>query len=123
MRICAVGTRMAGIMPIFLMRAQTSFRFSFHLSRYLSHRLFGVGSGQPIAAARDPDVESGNRKILRTRPEISPPTMTIAKGRCESEPMPCDRAAGSSPRVATSMVIMMGRSLERRLPPRHLRMV
>ena len=40
--------------------------------------------------------------------------MTIANGRCESEPMACDRAAGSSPRVATSMVIMMGRSLQHR---------
>ena len=36
-------------------------------------------------------------------------TMTMAKGRCESEPMPCEVAAGSSPRVATSIVIMMGR--------------
>jgi hypothetical protein len=31
--------------------------------------------------------------------------MTIAKGRCESEPIPCDMAAGSNPRVAISMVI------------------
>ena len=37
--------------------------------------------------------------------------MTMAKGRCESDPMSCDSAAGSSPSVATSMVIMMGRSL------------
>ena len=35
--------------------------------------------------------------------------MTMAKGRCESEPMPCEVAAGSRPSVATSMVIMMGR--------------
>ena len=42
-------------------------------------------------------------------PPIRPPTMTMAKGRCESEPMPCDSAAGSRPSVATSMVIMMGR--------------
>ena len=34
--------------------------------------------------------------------------MTMANGRCESEPMPCDIAAGSSPSVATSMVIMIG---------------
>ncbi len=40
---------------------------------------------------------------------MSPPTMTMANGRCESEPMPCDVAAGSRPRVATSMVIIMGR--------------
>src|ERR1035441_8110632 len=45
-----------------------------------------------------------------TSAPIRPPTMTMAKGRCESEPMPCDKAAGSRPRVATSMVIMMGRS-------------
>ena len=36
--------------------------------------------------------------------------MTIAKGRCESEPMPRDSAAGSNPKLATSMVIMIGRS-------------
>ena len=36
--------------------------------------------------------------------------MTIAKGRCESEPMPCESAAGSRPSVATSIVIMIGRS-------------
>ena len=46
-----------------------------------------------------------------TRAAIRPPTITIANGRCESEPMACESAAGSSPSVATSMVIMMGRSL------------
>src|ERR1700722_11296442 len=34
----------------------------------------------------------------------------MANGRCESEPIPCDVAAGSSPRDATSMVISMGRN-------------
>ncbi len=48
--------------------------------------------------------------MLITKFTISPPTMTIAKGRCESEPMACDSAAGSKPSVATSMVIMIGRS-------------
>src|SRR5437868_2073366 len=43
---------------------------------------------------------------------IKPPTITMAKGRCESEPMSCDMAAGSNPRVATSMVIMMGRQTQ-----------
>ena len=36
--------------------------------------------------------------------------MTIANGRCESEPIACDSAAGSRPNVATSIVIMIGRS-------------
>ncbi len=49
--------------------------------------------------------------MLISRSAIKPPTMTIAKGRWESEPMACDSAAGSKPSVATSMVIMMGRSL------------
>ncbi len=40
---------------------------------------------------------------------IRPPTITMAKGRCESEPMAREVAAGSRPSVATSMVIMMGR--------------
>jgi hypothetical protein len=35
----------------------------------------------------------------------SPPTITIANGRCESEPIPCESAAGNSPSVATSVVI------------------
>src|SRR5260370_1112328 len=49
--------------------------------------------------------------MLISRSAIKPPTMTIAKGRWESEPMACDSTAGSKPSVATSMVIMMGRSL------------
>ena len=36
----------------------------------------------------------------------------MANGRCESDPMSCDMAAGSRPSVATSMVIMMGRKPE-----------
>ena len=35
----------------------------------------------------------------------------MANGRWESEPIPCDVAAGSRPSIATSIVIMMGRSL------------
>jgi hypothetical protein len=50
--------------------------------------------------------------MLMTRSAIRPPTITIANGRCESEPMSCDSAAGSNPSVATSIVIMMGRSLK-----------
>ena len=38
-----------------------------------------------------------------------PPTITMAKGLCESEPMACESAAGNNPRVATSKVIMIGR--------------
>ena len=34
----------------------------------------------------------------------------MAKGRCESDPILWDSAAGSKPSVATSIVIMMGRS-------------
>ena len=36
--------------------------------------------------------------MLITSAAISPPTITIANGRCESEPMPCDVAAGSKPK-------------------------
>ena len=31
--------------------------------------------------------------MLISRSTIRPPTMTMAKGRCESEPMPCEMAA------------------------------
>ena len=53
--------------------------------------------------------------MLMSRSAINPPTMTMAKGRCESEPMAWDMAAGSRPSVATSMVIMIG--LSRRVAP------
>ncbi len=43
--------------------------------------------------------------MLITRSEIDPPTITIAKGRWKSEPIPCDMAAGKMPNVATSIVI------------------
>ena len=41
--------------------------------------------------------------------EISPATITMAKGFCVSEPMPVESAAGSNPRQATRAVIMIGR--------------
>ena len=49
--------------------------------------------------------------MLISRSAISPPTITMAKGRCESDPIAWDMAAGNNPSVATSMVIMIGRSL------------
>ena len=48
--------------------------------------------------------------MLITRVELSPPTITMANGFCESDPMPFEVAAGSKPSVATSIVIMIGRS-------------
>ncbi len=39
-----------------------------------------------------------------------PPTITIANGRCVSDPMLCDSAAGSRPIDAGSAVIRTGRS-------------
>ena len=50
----------------------------------------------------------GKRKTLSSSPEIKPPTITIAKGRCESEPMACDSAAGNRPSVATMLVTIIG---------------
>ena len=47
--------------------------------------------------------------MLISSTAIRPPTITIANGRCESEPMPCDVAAGTRPSEATSIVIRMGR--------------
>ena len=41
--------------------------------------------------------------------EMMPPTITTANGRCVSEPIPCDNAAGSRPRPAISAVMMIGR--------------
>ena len=53
---------------------------------------------------------TGAMKIDRRSRDSKPPTMTMAKGFCESLPMPVEMAAGSSPMHATSAVIMMGRS-------------
>src|SRR5437588_532503 len=48
--------------------------------------------------------------MLISRAARRPPTITMAKGRCESEPMPRETAAGNKPRVATKEVINIGRS-------------
>jgi hypothetical protein len=66
---------------------------------------------QRVPISRDPDIQRRQKEDAQheSLPSV-PPTMTMANGRCESEPMACDIAAGSSPRVATSIVIMMGRS-------------
>src|SRR5579863_6658469 len=73
----------------------------------------GAGSMSPSRATHAYKV--GSRKMLSSNPEIRPPTITIANGRCESEPMACDNAAGTRPSVATSIVIMIGR--KRRTAP------
>src|SRR6516162_1125026 len=75
---------------------------------YTSKVSSGSGSLSPGLAHHTYRV--GKTKMLIARLTMSPPTITIAKGRCESEPMACDKAAGSKPRVATSIVIKMGRS-------------
>ena len=46
---------------------------------------------------------------------MRPPTITIAKGRCESDPIPWDMAAGRRPNVATRVVMRIG--LRRRMAP------
>ncbi len=45
----------------------------------------------------------------------SPPIMTIASGRCDSEPIPWLMAAGISPIAAIEAVITTGRTRERTL--------
>src|SRR5262249_40555178 len=67
-----------------------------------------AGSESPSRAIHAYSV--GSKKILSKSAPTSPPTMTIANGRCESEPIPCDTAAGNNPSIATSIVIMMGRN-------------
>jgi hypothetical protein len=68
----------------------------------------GCGKRSPSRATHTYRV--GSKKMLRSRAPMRPPTITMAKGRCESEPMPRDSAAGSKPKVATNMVIIMGRN-------------
>ena len=48
--------------------------------------------------------------MVRSVDDISPPMMTMANGRCVSEPMACDSAAGRRPSDASSAVISTGRS-------------
>ncbi len=78
-------------------------------------------SGGAAHRSRLPSTRTGwatGRCSWRGRPPAA--TITMAKGRCESEPMACDSAAGSRPSVATSMVIMMGRNAYRALHRRIL---
>src|ERR1700693_2693820 len=62
---------------------------------YTSKDSSTCGSLSPSRAIQTYSV--GNKKMLMTSAEISPPTITIANGRCESDPMACDRAAGINP--------------------------
>jgi hypothetical protein len=54
--------------------------------------------------------KAGIRKTLMSSRVNSPLTMTSANGRCESVPTPVASATGSSPKAATSAVIMIGRN-------------
>ena len=64
----------------------------------------------PLSPSRATAYSTGIRKTLISSRENSPPTMTSANGRCESEPTPVENAAGSRPSAATSAVIIIGRS-------------
>ena len=78
------------------------------LRDYASKAASGSGSLSPSRAIHTYKV--GNKMMLIANAATKPPTITMAKGRWESEPMACESAAGTKPKVATSMVIMMGRS-------------
>ena len=52
----------------------------------------------------------GNRNRVKKVDETSPPMMTMANGRCVSEPIACEVAAGRRPSEASSAVISTGRS-------------
>src|SRR5580693_10349457 len=67
------------------------------------------GGGSWSSGRAQKTYNEGNKTMLMNSSTISPPTITMANGRCESEPMSWDIAAGKSPKVATSMVIIMGR--------------
>ena len=45
--------------------------------------------------------------MLITRSAISPPTITIANGRCESEPIAWDKAAGNNPELVREQIVQM----------------
>jgi hypothetical protein len=47
----------------------------------------------------------GNTINVNIVAETKPPMMTMASGRCVSEPMPCDSAIGKRPSMASSAVI------------------
>src|SRR5476651_2079866 len=52
---------------------------------------------------------NGSSNSVKKVADTMPPTITTANGRCVSEPIPCDSAAGSKPRPAISAVIKIGR--------------
>jgi uncharacterized repeat protein (TIGR03803 family) len=75
----------------------------------------GFGTVFSLAPPAAPGVQTysvGSRKMLISSAAIRPPTITMANGRCESEPMPCE-GRRQQPSVATSMVIMMGEAQHR----------
>ena len=69
-----------------------------------------LGFREVVVIPGDPCIERRQQEYAEDEIGDEAPTMTIAKGRCESEPISCDNAAGKRPSVATSIVIMMGRS-------------
>lgn len=54
----------------------------------------------------------GNINKVRTVAVINPPIITIAKGFCDSEPIPVDKAAGINPMDAIKAVMITGRVLD-----------
>lgn len=54
----------------------------------------------------------GNMSSVSTVAVTSPPITTVAKGFCDSEPMPVEIAAGNNPIAAIKAVITTGRTLE-----------
>src|SRR5690606_33687778 len=76
--------------------------------------LVGMSHGR-VRATPKRRYRTGNRNKVRAVAEISPPTTTMASGRCISDPGPVAKSSGTSPKAAMLAVIITGR--RRRLAP------
>src|SRR5690606_31405976 len=64
---------------------------------------FGGGKG-PLLSRSTIAYNTGNTTKVRMVAVISPPTTTVAKGRCTSAPAELDMAMGRKPRAAAEAV-------------------
>jgi hypothetical protein len=53
-------------------------------------------------------INTGTTNKIKTGASSMPPTITVASGRCVSEPIPVESAAGNSPMHADMHIIKTG---------------
>ena len=54
--------------------------------------------------------KAGKSNGVKSNVLVNPPIITVASGRCTSEPMPVEVAAGTKPTIATTKIESSGRN-------------